>query len=205
MFCTIWLIYGTPMNLHLMENCSVQSPQTEIFEGPPIIVKKRCMNNYLFPFSKIYRPVSCLEGWLFLCQTTKYRGMKLCLIRGRQQFFFFFFFAFLKKEKKKSDLFDLNQIFFIYFKINFFFFKFYFSFQPFNTPGHTVYSYLEFKLHYLKNLKLFSIRIKELFAGLISRAVKTYFDRKAVKPRLKPVKTGLNQSKRGQNLKLRNT
>ena len=41
--------------------------------------------------------------------------------------------------------------------------------------------------------------------GLISKAVKTYFDRKAVKTRLKPVKTGLNRSKRGQNLKLRNT
>ena len=44
-----------------------------------------------------------------------------------------------------------------------------------------------------------------LQSGLISRAVKTYFDRKAVKTRLKPVKTGLNRSKRGQNLKLRNT
>ena len=45
------------------------------------------------------------------------------------------------------------------------------------------------------------------FAGLnlISKAVKTYFDRKAVKTRLKPVKTGLNRSKCGQNLKLRNT
>ena len=41
--------------------------------------------------------------------------------------------------------------------------------------------------------------------GLISKAVKTYFDRKAVKTRLKPVKTGLNRSKHGQNLKLRNT
>ena len=41
--------------------------------------------------------------------------------------------------------------------------------------------------------------------GLICKAVKTYFDRKAVKTRLKPVKTGLNRSKRGQNLKLRNT
>ena len=40
--------------------------------------------------------------------------------------------------------------------------------------------------------------------GLISKAVKTYFDRKAVKTGLKPVKTGLNRSKRGQNLKLRN-
>ena len=40
--------------------------------------------------------------------------------------------------------------------------------------------------------------------GLISKAVKTYFDQKAVKTRLKPVKTGLNRSKRGQNLKLRN-
>ena len=43
------------------------------------------------------------------------------------------------------------------------------------------------------------------WAGLISKAVKTCFDRKAVKTRLKPVKTGLNRSKRGQNLKLRNT
>ena len=42
------------------------------------------------------------------------------------------------------------------------------------------------------------------YSGLISLAVKTYFDRKAVKTRLKPVKTGLNRSKRGQNLKLRN-
>ena len=41
--------------------------------------------------------------------------------------------------------------------------------------------------------------------GLISKAVKTYFDRKAVKTRLKPVKTGLNRSKCGQNLKLGNT
>ena len=39
-------------------------------------------------------------------------------------------------------------------------------------------------------------------AGLISKAVKTYFDQKAVKTRLKPVKTGLNRSKGGQNLKL---
>ena len=46
---------------------------------------------------------------------------------------------------------------------------------------------------------------KKKKAGVISRAVKTYFDRKAVKTRLKPVKTGLNRSKRGQNLKLRNT
>ena len=37
---------------------------------------------------------------------------------------------------------------------------------------------------------------------VISKAVKTYFDQKAVKTRLKPVKTGLNRSKRGQNLKL---
>ena len=37
-------------------------------------------------------------------------------------------------------------------------------------------------------------------SGLISKVVKTYFDRKAVKTRLKPVKTGLNRSKRGQNL-----
>ena len=40
-------------------------------------------------------------------------------------------------------------------------------------------------------------------AGLISKAVKTYFDWKVVKTRLKPVKTGLNRSKCGQNLKLR--
>ena len=40
--------------------------------------------------------------------------------------------------------------------------------------------------------------------GLISKAVKTYFDQKAVKTRLKPVKTGLNRSKRGQNLKVKN-
>ena len=44
-----------------------------------------------------------------------------------------------------------------------------------------------------------------MLTGLISKAVKTYFDRKAVKTRLKPVKTGLNRSKHGQNLKLRNT
>ena len=49
----------------------------------------------------------------------------------------------------------------------------------------------------------FSI-VQEAVTGLISKAVKTYFDRKAVKTRLKPVKTGLNRSKRGQNLKLRN-
>ena len=41
-------------------------------------------------------------------------------------------------------------------------------------------------------------------AGLISKVVKTYFERKAVKTRFKLVKTGLNRSKRGQNLKLRN-
>ena len=46
---------------------------------------------------------------------------------------------------------------------------------------------------------------KSKYTGLISKAVKTYFDRKAVKTRLKPVKTGLNRSKRGQNLKLMNT
>ena len=39
-------------------------------------------------------------------------------------------------------------------------------------------------------------------AGLISKVVKTYFDQKVVKTRLKPVKTGLNRSKHGQNLKL---
>ena len=37
--------------------------------------------------------------------------------------------------------------------------------------------------------------VSVLFPGLISKAVKTYFDRKAVKTRLKPVKTGLNRSK----------
>ena len=42
-------------------------------------------------------------------------------------------------------------------------------------------------------------------SGLISKVVKTYFDRKAVKTRLKPVKTGLNRSKHGQNLELMNT
>ena len=42
------------------------------------------------------------------------------------------------------------------------------------------------------------------YPGLISKAVKTYFDQKAVKTRLKPGKTGLNRSKHGQNLKLRN-
>ena len=47
--------------------------------------------------------------------------------------------------------------------------------------------------------------VQKCISGLISKAVKTYFDRKAVKTRLKPVKTGLNRSKRGQNLKLRNT
>ena len=29
--------------------------------------------------------------------------------------------------------------------------------------GHIVYCYIEFKLRYLKNLKLFSIRVTELF------------------------------------------
>ena len=29
--------------------------------------------------------------------------------------------------------------------------------------------YLEFKLHYLKNLKLFSIRVKELFEPIVLR------------------------------------
>ena len=33
------------------------------------------------------------------------------------------------------------------------------------------------------------------WAGLISKAVKTYFDRKVVKTRLKPVKTGQNMVK----------
>ena len=56
--------------------------------------------------------------------------------------------------------------------------------------------------------KIVLVHIEDLFevsAGLISKAVKTYFDRKAVKTRLKLVKTGLNRSKPGQNLKLRNT
>ena len=39
---------------------------------------------------------------------------------------------------------------------------------------------------------------------LVSNLVKTYFERKAVKTRFKLVKTGLNLSKRGQNLKLWN-
>ena len=34
-------------------------------------------------------------------------------------------------------------------------------------PQAMVYCYLEFKLRYLKNLKLFSIRIKELFAPIV--------------------------------------
>ena len=36
-------------------------------------------------------------------------------------------------------------------------------------PYAIVYCYLEFKLHYLKNLKLFSIRIKELFDPIVFR------------------------------------
>ena len=32
-----------------------------------------------------------------------------------------------------------------------------------------VHCYLEFKLHYLKNLKLFSIRVKELFEPIVLR------------------------------------
>ena len=32
-----------------------------------------------------------------------------------------------------------------------------------------VYCYLEFKLHYLENLKLFSIRVKELFESILMR------------------------------------
>ena len=35
--------------------------------------------------------------------------------------------------------------------------------------GHIVYCYLEFKLRYLKNLKLFSIRAKELFELIVLR------------------------------------
>ena len=34
-------------------------------------------------------------------------------------------------------------------------------------PQAIVYCYLEFKLHYLKNLKLFSIRVKELFEPIV--------------------------------------
>ena len=54
---------------------------------------------------------------------------------------------------------------------------------------------------WVSGLKVFEIiRAIEFGPGLISKAVKTYFDRKAVKTRLKPVKTGLNRSKHGQNL-----
>ena len=36
-----------------------------------------------------------------------------------------------------------------------------------------VYCYLEFKLRYLKNLKLFSIRVKELFESIVLRKMAT--------------------------------
>ena len=36
-------------------------------------------------------------------------------------------------------------------------------------PYAIVYCYLEFKLRYLKNLKLFSIRVKELFENIVLR------------------------------------
>ena len=36
-------------------------------------------------------------------------------------------------------------------------------------PQAIVYCYLEFKLHYLKNLKLFSSRVKELFEPIVLR------------------------------------
>ena len=35
------------------------------------------------------------------------------------------------------------------------------------SPKAIVYCYLEFKLSYLKNLKLFSIRVKELFEPIV--------------------------------------
>ena len=35
--------------------------------------------------------------------------------------------------------------------------------------AHRPYCYLEFKLRYLKNLKLFSIRVKELFEPIVLR------------------------------------
>ena len=36
-------------------------------------------------------------------------------------------------------------------------------------PKPIVYCYLEFKLHYLKNLNFFSIRVKELFESIVLR------------------------------------
>ena len=36
-------------------------------------------------------------------------------------------------------------------------------------PKAVVYCYLEFKLRYLKNLKLFSIRVKDLFEPIVLR------------------------------------
>ena len=39
-------------------------------------------------------------------------------------------------------------------------------------PYAVVYCYLELKLHYLKNLKLFSIRVKELFEPTVLRKTK---------------------------------
>ena len=38
--------------------------------------------------------------------------------------------------------------------------------------GYTVYFYIEFKLRYLKTLKLFSIRVKELFEPLVLKQKK---------------------------------
>ena len=35
--------------------------------------------------------------------------------------------------------------------------------------GHVMYCYHEFNLRYLKNLKLFSIRMKELFEPIVLR------------------------------------
>ena len=70
------------------------------------------------------------------------------------------------------------------------------------SPPHSLSSF-SFPSPLFILLSFPSLLISLLFPGLISKAVKTYFDRKAVKTRLKPVKTGLNRSKRGQNLKLR--
>ena len=84
--------------------------------------------------------------------------------------------------------------------------------ESFSTPKpKTICPYL--KIAWLVRLVPCFVGVHHIFvqkwdlleSGLISKAVKTYFDRKAVKTRLKPVKTGLNRSKRGQNLQLRNT
>ena len=40
------------------------------------------------------------------------------------------------------------------------------------SPKAIVYCYLEFKLRYLKNLKLFSIRVKELLEPIVLRKKK---------------------------------